>query len=649
MRRWIVASAFAVALSFCIPHTAAQSADPKNAFVRALGDFSLALDGTAGDEGPRILSSLEALERALSAWDQAIAGFESDAARNPPSDPRLAARMHVALGGLYLDRGRHVDAMREFDAAATLDSSRPDAYVLRGLAGLAARDAEGAVASFRTAVAADPRDTAAAYLLARALSQAGHPDEARAAFRTVTAEQASNGDRRTAASAPFMRFGIVEERSGVEPFFPPAAYADGFKQLERGDLARAIAALHTAAGNDALVSGEADRSYAVRSAAGAVRDGDISTAIAQLHAAIEVYPESAEPHRLLGLAYASDEQYERAVAELKIAIAASPGDERARLALADVLTQSDDAPAAEQALQAAIAAIPASGRAHYVLARVYQRQAKQSEALRELQIAITFAPLVGVNGLYQTIGALAAARQDFDAAIAAYSSRVDLQPNDAGAHQDLGDTYARLGRSDEAFAELSVSLMLDPSRAAAHASLAQLHLRNAQYEAAASEARRAVDLDPGHRQARYSLGTALVRLGRAEEGQKELEEFQRLQSLDAAARARDLELGGLRREATISSAAGDHQKAVALLRKALQLEPDNAVSYLNLGMALVLAGQPAEAVEQLTKAASLNAPIEVHRQLAEAYAALGRAADNRREMDIYEQAKRSRLRTAADR
>jgi tetratricopeptide (TPR) repeat protein len=346
---------------------------------------------------------------------------------------------------------------------------------------------------------------------------------------------------------------------------------------------------------------------------------------------------------VLGSVYLADEQYDRAIDELKKALSLNAGDERARLSLADALARAERFDAAEQSLRETIARLPESGRAHYSLARLFQRQGKQPEALKEFQAAVAFNPLIGLNGIYQTMGALAAARQNFDAALDAYSQRVEVQPNAADAHQELGDTYARVSRSDEALAEFAVALSIDPNRASAYASLSQIYLRQGQYDAAVTAARRSLDIDPAQQQTRYALGTALMRLGRAEEGEKELKEFERLQQEAAAGRARDLELGTLRREAQMNSASGDHQKAVALLRRALELAPADPIAHLNLGMALILAGQPAEAVEQLTATVAMSGPAEAHQHLATAYAALGRADDSRRELEVYEQLKRNRL------
>ena len=641
----------ALAFGIVAGTAAAQSPDPKSNFVQALGRFSLALDGEYGDEGPRILASLDTLDRSVTRWDDAIREYEAEASKRPPADPTLAARMHVALGGLYLDRARLADAIREFDAALALDGSRPDTFTLRGLASAAAHDTRGAATSFKKALDLDPANHARAYLWARTLAQAGNADEARAAIRLITDNQKRDaGDGAATGSTPFMRFGLVEERGGVEPFFPPAIYADAFARLARGDLGRAIASLRTASSADAVVSSAAYQSYAMRKAAEAFRDGDVTTALVQLQVAIELYPDASGPHRLMGLVYAADEHHERGIAELKQAVAINPADERSRLALADVLERAEQLPSAEQVLRETIAAIPASGRAQYQLARVLQRQGKQAEAIVELERATTFAPLLGLNGIYQTLGAMNAALQRFDQAIEAYGRRVELRPNDPGAHQDLGDTYARLGRDDEALAEFGIALLLEPKRTAAFAAIAQVRLRNGAYEEAAAAARRAVDLDAAHAQAHYTLATALLRLGKPDEGQKELETFQRLQAEIAAARARDLELGGLRREASVSSAAGEHQKAVTLLRRALEIAPNEMVSHLNLGMALMLAGQPGEAIERFTRALALNGPDDIHQRLAQAYGALGRNDESRRELELYEQLKQTRLQHAgADR
>jgi tetratricopeptide (TPR) repeat protein len=117
-----------------------------------------------------------------------------------------------------------------------------------------------------------------------------------------------------------------------------------------------------------------------------------------------------------------------------------------------------------------------------------------------------------------------------------------------------------------------------------------------------------------------------------------------MQAAGAAALSRLFEVEGLRREAAVATAAGDHQKAVALLHRVFVLRPEAASSHLDLGLAHLRAGQHAEAIDRLGTAAALDPTPDVHRHLAEAYAAMGMTADSERERAAYERLKREAIR-----
>jgi tetratricopeptide (TPR) repeat protein len=290
--------------------------------------------------------------------------------------------------------------------------------------------------------------------------------------------------------------------------------------------------------------------------------------------------------------------------------------------------------------------LPSSGRARYKLGLVYQRQGLYADAIRELTTAAGSKPLLGLNSVYQTIGALARSQQQYDAAIAAFSQRIDLIPNDAAAHHELGEMYFRQSRHSEALAEFTAAVMLNPTRADSHAAMGQVHLRGGNYAEAVAAARRAVALDSSHKEARYVLATSLVRMGNVDEGKRELEVYQRLQTEETAARSRQLEIEGLRRDASVSILNGESAKAVALLRQALERDPESAQLRLDLGLALLKAGQPADAIEPLAGAAAKENSEDAHVYLAEAYAALGRNADAERERAIASRLRQESLRRA---
>jgi predicted Zn-dependent protease len=171
-----------------------------------------------------------------------------------------------------------------------------------------------------------------------------------------------------------------------------------------------------------------------------------------------------------------------------------------------------------------------------------------------------------------------------------------------------------------------------------------VHLRGGNYAEAVASARRAVALDGSHKEARYVLATSLVRMGNVDEGTRELEVYQRLQTEATAARSRQLEVEGLRRDASLSIVNGELTKAVTLLRQALERDPESAQSHLDLGLALLKAGQPAEALEQLTAAAAKENSEDAHVYLSQAYTALGRSGDAERERAIASRMRQETLR-----
>jgi tetratricopeptide (TPR) repeat protein len=562
------------------------------------------------------------------------------------AEPGLALKMYLALGGLYLDRGRAADGLRELAAAQKLDQSRADVPVFEALAYSQLEGNEtAAIAALRRASKIAPNDAMIAYVLARHLSRAGNTDDAGRAYDAYVANEAHRpAGNQPQPSTPFIDLRLFHETPGVEPFFPPVLYADGFAELQRGNLPRAIELFRQSVMRDPLVAESGVESGALGRAAAALRDGSLEAAADHVAVAIELAPDRAEPHRVQGLIHLANRQPEKAANAFTTAIMLSPRDERARLGLADAQIVSGNLRMASESLQQLLTLLPSSGRARYKLGLVYQRQGLYAEAVRELTAAAAAKPLLGLNSVYQSMGALARSQQQYDAAITAFSQRIDLVPNDAGAHHELGEMYFRQGRQTEALAEFTTEVMLGPARAEAHAAIGQVYLRGGNYAEAVAAARRAVALDGSHKEARYVLATSLVRMGRIDEGKRELEIYQRLQAEATAARSRQLEIDGLRRDASVSIVNGEFAKAVALLRQALGRDADSTQSRLDLGLALLKAGQPAEALEQLTAAAAKDNSEDAHEYLAEAYAAFGRSADARRERAIASRMRQEALR-----
>jgi tetratricopeptide (TPR) repeat protein len=622
---------------------AGQPADPKPEFLDALGRFSLAVQGSYGDEGARIGAALDSLDRARQAWDQVVARYETAMKTEVAgAAPSLAARMHLALGAVYLDRGRLADAQRELAAATMLDPSRADALVFQAIVHQRLNEREAAIAALRKAYALDASNPTLTYTLGRALVRAATPNDATPLFQRFRDAPVPA----TATPAAFLTSELIAEVPGLEPFFPPVMYADGFAKLQSGDFAGAIVAFRAAAARDSIASTGID-SGAIAQAAAAFRNGDLAEAAQRLGTAIELAPDRAEPHRLLGLVQLGARHYDEAIDAMRAAVRIDPRDERPRIDLADALVASGRLEEAARELTETLTVFQASGRARYLLGLVYQRQGRYPQAREQLARAASMKPLLGLNSIFQTIGALARSQQEYEAAIEAFSSRVDLVPNDPHAHLELGDLFVRQGRHDEALAEFTASLMLDRRRPEVYTSIAQVHLREGRFEKASEAARQALALDGMNKEAHYVLATSLLRLGLEPEGRRELEVYQRLQSEATAARTRQLEVEGLRRDAAVSATRKDYERAAALLRQALDRDPKSAATHRDLGLTLLNAGRAAEAVDELKAALSSVADdADLHAYLAQAYDALGRRDDGARERATADRMMREQLRRA---
>jgi tetratricopeptide (TPR) repeat protein len=391
-----------------------------------------------------------------------------------------------------------------------------------------------------------------------------------------------------------------------------------------------------AAAVDPLASGEpAQREPMVRAGA-LLRAGQLETALEQLQSVVAGAPDRAEAHRLLGLTYWLDDQAGKSIEHLRSAIRLAPGDERARVTLADVLADDRRLAEAERELTQAVEAGMQSGRIHYQLAQVYERQSLLPQAAASFHVSEAFGPFVGRDEFFRALGSLLVNQADFDGAVAAYSRRIDANPNSGEAHRQLGEIYFLQGRDEEALTEFLVATWLDPRDAKALAAAGQVQVRMLKYGDARVTLERALAIDPSVKEARYALGTSLMRLGKTEDAKRELALFQRQQGEFESLGQQAFQLDALRREASRNLIAGSFDQAIASYEDALKLDPSGR-SQRDLGLALLRAKRPQEALERLEAAQRLDQTVEGFAYLADAYLAAGNRDESERQRALAQQ------------
>ena len=614
-------------------------------FVEALQRFTRAQAGTFGDEGGDLLASVASMRAALDRWDRAVAQFQADANRAVSAGP-----VRVAVATVLLDRHRIEDALRELKAAERDDDGRVEVYTLQALAyGVLEKPADAARA-LRRALAINPDNPAALYALAQHLARLEQPAEATRALRDLQRALGKREGASKAEAAPFERVDLVRQVAGVAPIFPQARYADGYAALRTGDYAKAVTRFAEAAAVDPIAGGEPATREPVARAAALIRAGQLETALQQLQSIVAGAPDRAEAHRLLALTYWLDDQPGKSIEHLRSAIRLAPGDERARVALADVLADDRRLAEAERELMQAVEGGLQSGRIHYQLAQLYERQSLLPQAATGYRASDAFGPFVGRDQFYRALGSLLVNQADFDGAVAVYSRRIDANPNSGEAHRQRGEIYFLQGRDEEALTEFLVATWLDPRDAKAYAAAGQVQVRMLKYGDARVTLERALAIDPGLKEARYALGTSLMRLGRTEDATRELEIFQRQQGEFEAAGQQAFQLDAIRREASRSLIAGSFDRAIVSYEEAVTMDP-GARSQRDLGLALLRAKRPQEALERLQAAQRLDQTAEGFAYLADAYLAAGNRDESARQralaQQLARQAKLNRIRELA--
>lgn len=248
---------------------------------------------------------------------------------------------------------------------------------------------------------------------------------------------------------------------------------------------------------------------------------------------------------------------------------------------------------AEQRARALIAQHPKSGAIWQMLGLALIEQGK--DALDVSNIAAKLMP--DDASAHNNLGNALVRAGQLDAAVTSYRRALALNPNFAEACNNLGNTLLDLGRLDEAEASWRRAIEIIPNYVAAHESLGNVLLRRGMADAAAASYRRALATQPDSVEMHNNLGAALADLGLIGEA---LASYRRALELQPDFAEAHNNLGSLLR------GVGQLEDAIACFGRAIVLKPDFAEAHSNLGIALRLLGRTSAAEESCRRALELN-------------------------------------------
>jgi len=628
-------------VALAIPSIAVAQRD---SFLAAFVQFYQTLPGGYGDEGPQLAAQLEKMTTALTAWDREIRDAESQLQpRLKGADVQTALEVHTILASLYLERSRFADAVREFDADIKIDPTRAAFHRYKGLIYQATARPADAADAFRAAWLLDSADPQNAYrIIVYRSNGTSAPQIEKALASLGQIEGELTRLERARATLPFRTTQAIDDDAGGAMGFVPPTYSRGFSLLQRGEYEQGLSALRAAVAADPLVSDAASRSEPMAQGIAALRQGMVDTAIDRLEAAVMRAADSSEGHRILGTAYGIRGDVAKSVQHLRDAVRLNPRDERSWIALARTLEDTGDLAEAVTTLHAAIAMLPDSGALRWRLASA-RRQGTDESDLDLLSVADRLVLFAGKGEMFGQMAAMAQAHLDYDRAVKLLEARVALTPNNATAHKALGRAYVDQSREEIGYAELVTALLLDPLDAETLTALGRLHLASGRTPQAIAALQRALALDAGNSEALHALGNALIRGGRTAEGQQRLEESVRRQAQDVEDQRSRRTAAMLSVQAAIHVSKGEYDAAFDAWKQAISIRRDS-VSPFQVADALMKAGRLEEASAVLQAAIPSNPRPEIHRRLAEVYAALGRAEESARERQTYTQQRLEELR-----
>ncbi len=253
---------------------------------------------------------------------------------------------------------------------------------------------------------------------------------------------------------------------------------------------------------------------------------------------------------------------------------------------------------------------PLDARAHGTLGLVYEANGLWGEAERSFEEAASLDPSQPLWPFHRALALRQ--RGELDAALALVREVVRRAPESAAFQHRLADMLLESGDPQAALEHFRRAAEIAPERAEGWAGMGAAHLARGEFAEARSVLERSLGRDPEYKHAHYLLGLALRGLGRNEEAKVEL-----ARGLDGKARPIFDELEGekLRYAAATSSRleralllseSGHPERALRILQRLAEAEPENVIVLNNLAATHMRLGDLERSLELLRRASELD-------------------------------------------
>jgi len=343
----------------------------------------------------------------------------------------------------------------------------------------------------------------------------------------------------------------TEQAEKLHAYLQQAAQA-----MHTGDLTLAEQALRSAVALD-------PQSMAALNNLGIVlaREGKPAEAIPFYQRALKVRPDDTATKRNLAIAYFKAQHYRSALELLEPLAAASPNDFQLLDLAGFSLFALDRYREAASYLEKANHADPSDLETLDMLGKAYLRM------------------------------------KDYKILPSVFERIMKINPNSASAHVMMGMAFDDMSQREDAIKEYQAAIAADPKFMGAHSGLGYLYWRQGDSENAEKEMRAELEHFPNDPVANCILGRVLLNNSRYEEARAHFEE-----ALKVNSKYEDALIGLGEAEVALNHP----NAAISILRKAIQLNPDQAEAHFVLGTALRKSGRTEEGIREQKLSAELQ-------------------------------------------
>ena len=269
------------------------------------------------------------------------------------------------------------------------------------------------------------------------------------------------------------------------------------------------------------------------------RQNEYWRAIPAFESVVRDQPTSVQAHFLLGQCYFFTERWVEAVDTLE-PIWTQESHDLTYLYVLDIAAEKAERKDLSDRALAQLAEVGGdSPEVHLLIGKAKLNLEAYDDAIGELKAAVAGNPKLPFAHFY--LGMAYSKKGDYEAAKSAFLQDIALEPDVVFNYDELGNVFFMVEDDSEATKAYQHALKLDPKMLDAHLGLAKVFQRQEQYDKALQELTVAGKLDPTSSRIHYLRGQILLKMGRKEEGKKELDTSVAMSSARRDQRQKELE------------------------------------------------------------------------------------------------------------